>query len=48
MDTGYKALQSEDTAAVIHFVVTRPYPANIEDLVMYSTAKERTTVLNKK
>ena len=31
---GYKALQAEDIADIIHFVVTRPYHVNIEDLVV--------------
>ena len=46
--TGYKALQAEDIADIIHFVVTRPYHVNIEDLVVYSTAQASPTILNKK
>jgi NADP-dependent 3-hydroxy acid dehydrogenase YdfG len=45
---GYKALQAEDIADIIHFVVTRPYHVNIEDLVVYSTAQASPTILNKK
>ena len=48
MYTGYKTLQAEDIADIIHFVVTRPYHVNIEDLVVYSTAQASPTILNKK
>jgi NADP-dependent 3-hydroxy acid dehydrogenase YdfG len=44
---GYKALQPEDIADIIHFVVTRPYHVNIEDLVVYSTAQASPTILNR-
>ncbi|MDP5106568.1 MAG: SDR family NAD(P)-dependent oxidoreductase [Polaribacter sp.] len=45
---GYKALQAEDIADIIHFVITRPYHVNIEDLVVYPTAQATPTILNKK
>lgn len=45
--TGYKALQPEDIADIIHFVITRPYHVNIEDLVVYSTAQASPTIINK-
>lgn len=45
--TGYKALQAEDIADIIYFVVTRPYHVNIEDLVVYPTAQASATILNK-
>jgi len=45
---GYKALQAEDIADIIHFVVTRPYHVNIEDLVVYPTAQASATIINKK
>jgi 3-hydroxy acid dehydrogenase/malonic semialdehyde reductase len=45
--TGYKALQPEDIADIIHFVVTRPYHVNIEDLVVYPTAQASPTIMNK-
>lgn len=45
--TGYKALQAEDIADIIHFVVTRPYHVNIEDLVVYPTAQAAATIINK-
>ncbi len=44
---GYKALQAEDIADIIYFVVTRPYHVNIEDLVVYPTAQASATILNK-
>ena len=44
---GYKALQAEDIADIIHFVVTRPNHVNIEDLVVYPTAQASATILNK-
>lgn len=44
---GYKALQAEDIADIIHFVITRPYHVNIEDLVVYPTAQASATILNK-
>jgi NADP-dependent 3-hydroxy acid dehydrogenase YdfG len=44
---GYKALQAEDIADIIHFVVTRPYHVNIEDLVVYPTAQASATIINK-
>ncbi|SNR17661.1 SDR family NAD(P)-dependent oxidoreductase [Tenacibaculum jejuense] len=44
---GYKALQAEDIADIIHFVVTRPYHVNIEDLIVYPTAQASATMLNK-
>ena len=45
---GYKALQAEDIADIIHFVVTRPYHVNIEDLIVYPTAQASATIINKK
>lgn len=44
---GYKALQAEDIADIIHFVITRPYHVNIEDLVVYPTAQATPTILNR-
>ncbi|APG65787.1 NAD(P)-dependent oxidoreductase [Tenacibaculum todarodis] len=44
---GYKALQAEDIADIIHFVITRPYHVNIEDLVVYPTAQASATIINK-
>ena len=45
---GYKALQAEDIADIIHFVITRPYHVNIEDLVVFPTAQATATIVNKK
>ena len=45
---GYKALQAEDIADIIYFVISRPYHVNIEDLVVYPTAQASATILNKK
>lgn len=44
---GYKALQAEDIADIIHFVVTRPYHVNIEDLIVYPTAQASATIMNR-
>ena len=44
---GYKALQAQDIAEIIHFVVTRPYHVNIEDLIVYPTAQASATIINK-
>jgi hypothetical protein len=45
--SGYQALQAEDIADIIHFVVTRPYHVNIEDLVVFPTAQASATILNR-
>lgn len=45
--SGYKALQAEDIADIIYFVVTRPYHVNIEDLVVYPTAQASATMVRK-
>lgn len=44
---GYKALQAEDIADIIHFVTTRPYHVSIEDLVVFPTAQATATIVNK-
>ena len=44
---GYKALQPEDIAEIIYFVITRPYHVNIEDLVVYPSAQVSATMINK-
>ena len=44
---GFKALQPEDIADVIHFVVTRPYHVNIADLIVMPTAQASSTILNR-
>ncbi|MBC9794359.1 SDR family NAD(P)-dependent oxidoreductase [Sinomicrobium sp. FJxs] len=45
---GYKALQAEDIADIICFVVTRPYHVNIADLLVLPTAQASSTLVNKK
>lgn len=45
---GYQALKPKDIADIIHFVVTRPYHVNIEDLVVFPTAQATSTIINKK
>ncbi|WGH74631.1 SDR family NAD(P)-dependent oxidoreductase [Tenacibaculum tangerinum] len=44
---GYKALQPEDIADIIYFVVTRPYHVTIEDLIVYPTAQASATIIHK-
>lgn len=44
---GFEPLKATDIADIIHFVVTRPYHVNIEDLVVYPTAQASATLLNK-
>jgi hypothetical protein len=44
---GFDALQAQDIAEIIYFVVTRPQHVNIEDLVVYPSAQASATILNK-
>ena len=44
---GYKALQAEDIADIIHFIVTRPYHVNIADLLVLPSAQASSTLLKK-
>lgn len=44
---GLKALQAEDIADIIHFVVSRPYHVNIADLIVYPTAQASATILKR-
>lgn len=44
---GFKALQPEDIADIIHFVVTRPYHVNIADLTVMPTAQASSTIVHK-
>ena len=44
---GFKALQPENIADIIHFVVTRPYHVNIADLVVLPTAQASSTMVKK-
>ena len=48
--TTYKnidALQAEDIADIIHFVVSRPYHVNIADLIVLPTAQASATIVNR-
>ncbi|MNX20296.1 Sulfoacetaldehyde reductase 2 [compost metagenome] len=44
---GVKALQAEDIADIIHFVISRPYHVNIADLIVYPTAQASATILKR-
>ena len=44
---GYKALQAEDVAEVIHFAISRPAYVNIADVLMFCTAQASSTIVKK-
>lgn len=44
---GFKALQPEDIADIIRFVVTRPYHVNIADLMVLPTAQATSTIVKR-
>lgn len=44
---GLDALQAEDIADIIHFVVSRKYHVNIADLIVYPTAQASATIVKK-
>lgn len=44
---GYKALQPEDIAEIIYFVVSRPNHVNIADLLVFPTAQASSTIIKK-
>ncbi len=44
---GYMALQPEDIAEAIYFVVSRPPHVNIADILMFCTAQANSTLVNK-
>ncbi|MDX1761121.1 MAG: SDR family NAD(P)-dependent oxidoreductase [Christiangramia sp.] len=44
---GFKALEPEDIADIIHFAVTRPYHVNIADLTVMPTAQASSTIVDK-
>ena len=44
---GFKPLQPEDIADIIHFVISRPYHVNIADLVVMSVDQASSTIVNK-
>lgn len=44
---GYKALQAEDIAEIIYFVISRPHHVNIADLLVFPTAQANSTTIKK-
>lgn len=44
---GFTPLKPEDIAAIIAFVVSRPYHVNISDLVVLPSAQANSTIVNK-
>jgi len=44
---GYKALQPEDIAEIIHFAISRPAHVNIADLLVLPSAQASSTILKK-
>jgi NADP-dependent 3-hydroxy acid dehydrogenase YdfG len=44
---GFEALQAEDIADIIHFVISRPYHVNIADLIVMSTAQASSTIVRR-
>ncbi|MBK0369562.1 SDR family NAD(P)-dependent oxidoreductase [Flavobacterium agrisoli] len=44
---GFDALQAQDIADIIHFVITRPYHVNIADLMVMCTAQASSTIVHK-
>lgn len=44
---GFKALQAEDIADIIYFVISRPYHVNIADLLVFPAAQANSTTVKK-
>ncbi|MDW5289076.1 SDR family NAD(P)-dependent oxidoreductase [Formosa sp. PL04] len=44
---GFQALQPQDIAEIIYFVISRPYHVNIADLLVFPTAQASSTILKK-
>lgn len=44
---GFQALQAEDIAEIIYFVISRPIHVNIADLLVFPTAQASSTILKK-
>jgi len=44
---GYKALQAEDIAEIIHFTVTRPSHVNLADVLVFPTAQANSVTVKK-
>jgi NADP-dependent 3-hydroxy acid dehydrogenase YdfG len=45
--TGFEALQPEDIAEIIQFVISRPSHVNIADLLVFCTAQASSTIVKK-
>ena len=45
---GYKALEAEDIAEIIEFVITRPDHVNIADLLVLPQDQATSSIINKK
>lgn len=45
--SGFEALQPEDVAEIIQFVISRPSHVNIADLLVFCTAQASSTIVNK-
>jgi len=45
--TGFEALQPEDIAEIIQFVISRPNHVNIADLLVFCTAQASSTIVKK-
>ena len=44
---GYKALQADDIAEIIHFAVTRPAHVKLADVLVFPTAQANSTIVKK-
>jgi NADP-dependent 3-hydroxy acid dehydrogenase YdfG len=44
---GFDALQAEDIADIIYFVISRPYHVNIADLIVMPTAQASSTIVRR-
>ncbi|MFB9051877.1 SDR family NAD(P)-dependent oxidoreductase [Formosa undariae] len=44
---GFQALQPQDIAEIIYFVISRPYHVNIADLLVFPTAQANSTIVKK-
>ena len=45
--SGFRALQAQDIAEIIQFVITRPSHVNIADLLVFCTAQASSTIIKK-
>ncbi|MGY5849263.1 SDR family NAD(P)-dependent oxidoreductase [Salegentibacter sp. F14] len=44
---GYKALEAQDIAKIIYFMISQPFHVNITDLTVMPTAQATSTIVNK-